>query len=72
MTLPRLGMAVSKRHARRAVRRNSIKRQIRESFRLCANRLGPLDIVVLTRPSVAEEDPRNLRKEIDQLFLRLP
>ena len=42
----RLGMLVSRRHARRAVERNRIKRCIREAFRLEQEKLGALDVLV--------------------------
>ena len=43
---PRLGLIVGKRNARRAVDRNRIKREIRESFRQHADSLPPCDVVV--------------------------
>ena len=46
---PRLGLAIAKKHIRRAVDRNRIKRQIRESFRQYKDTLPPVDIVVLAR-----------------------
>ena len=48
---PRLGLAVPRRAAPRAVARHRLKRQIRESFRHNAERLHGLDVVVLVRPS---------------------
>jgi ribonuclease P protein component len=45
----RLGLAVSKKNAKRAVDRNRIKRVIRESFRTNQAKLDSLDIVVLSR-----------------------
>ena len=50
---PRLGLAISKRRARRAVDRNRIKRIVRESFREQCSDLGPGDIVVLAGPRAA-------------------
>ena len=46
---PRLGLAIAKKHIRRAVDRNRIKRLIRESFRHNPILLSGLDIVVLAR-----------------------
>ncbi len=50
----RLGMVVSKKSVPLAVRRNKIKRQIREQFRM----LPPisLDIVILTRAKIRDEN----------------
>ena len=45
----RLGLAVSRRVGN-AVKRNRIKRRIREAFRLSHAELPPLDIVVRVRP----------------------
>lgn len=49
---PRLGLAIAKKHVRRAVDRNRIKRLIRESFRHNLTFLSGLDIVVLARKGV--------------------
>lgn len=67
---PRLGMAVSRRVHRRAVVRNRIRRQIRESFRLRRPNLPALDFVVLARPAAAELDRTDLRAALDQLWQR--
>jgi ribonuclease P protein component len=50
----RLGMAVSRRVDKRAVQRNRLRRQIRESFRLAWPGLPALDIVVTARPDAAQ------------------
>lgn len=48
---PRLGVIVAKSRAKRAVDRNTIKRIIRESFRLTKTSLPAYDfIVILKRP----------------------
>ena len=47
---PRLGLAISKKHAKRAVDRNRIKRLIRESFRLNQASLPAADFVVMAKP----------------------
>jgi len=48
---PRLGLAVSRRHLPGAVRRNRVKRLVRESFRRHRETLAPADYVVLARPA---------------------
>ena len=69
---PRLGLAVAKRHVRRAVDRNRIKRLIRESFRAHQQELGGLDVVVLVRGgAVATQDRRLLRKSLDRHWSEL-
>lgn len=50
----RLGLAISRKCARRAVDRNRIKRVIREAFRLSRAKLPGLDFVVLCRAVATE------------------
>ena len=57
----RLGLAVPRRVARRAVDRHRLKRQIRESFRCSAERLVGLDIVVIARPGAEKMDSKHFR-----------
>ena len=45
----RLGIVIAKKNIPKAVNRNRIKRQIRESFRKNRKRLGSVDVVVLAR-----------------------
>lgn len=45
-TCPRLGISVSKKRAKLAVHRNTIKRAIRESFRLNQLNLKNIDVLV--------------------------
>ena len=52
----RLGLAIAKRCAPRAVDRNRIKRVIRESFRHARSSLQPMDLVVLCRRTAVEAD----------------
>jgi ribonuclease P protein component len=66
----RLGIAVSRRVSPRAVVRNRIRRQIRESFRLLRCDLARMDFVVLARPDAAEADKAELRLALDQLWQR--
>ncbi|MCH9694821.1 MAG: ribonuclease P protein component [Gammaproteobacteria bacterium] len=58
---PRLGMAISKKHCRKATARNRIKRIIRESFRLHQSQLTGLDIVVINQPAAARADNNAVR-----------
>ena len=50
----RLGITVSKRVSKKAVQRNRIKRQIRESFRMHQKDLGPREVVVVPLKAEAE------------------
>lgn len=66
----RIGMVVGKRHAKRAVDRNRIRRLIRETFRVlhlpCAT-----DVVILARPGAGACDSQTLTGSLDQLWSRL-
>lgn len=67
---PRLGLAIAKRAARRAVDRNRIRRIARETFRHRRCRLREADYVVLAKPPAAEADAQTLKIALDQLWLR--
>ena len=67
----RLGLVVAKKHVRRSVDRNRIKRLIRESFRHQLPHLPPLDIVVLVRKEAGASDNRHLLATLDKLWARL-
>lgn len=66
----RLGLAIAKRVARRAVDRNRIRRIARETFRLRRQILRPVDFVVLAKPPAAEADSGTLKLALEQLWLR--
>lgn len=68
---PRLGFAVSARSAPRAVDRNRIKRQARESFRLVQALLPALDIVILARPGAGKIATPEVRAALDRLWKKL-
>ena len=66
----RLGFAVSRRVSKKAVIRNRIKRQIRESFRdQCKNaELSMFDYVVIAKLGTAERTKKALRIELDKIW----
>ncbi|MGE5153857.1 MAG: ribonuclease P protein component [Bdellovibrio bacteriovorus] len=68
---PRLGLAISKRCARRAVDRNRIKRIARESFRHRLRSLPPVDVVVLCGRDVLKLSPSRLRATLDNAWDRI-
>lgn len=68
---PRLGLVIAKKHAKRAVARNRIKRQARESFRLLHASLGGIDIVLLGRKGIGSLDQTALRQALDHLWDQL-
>ena len=53
----RLGITVSRRVSNKAVRRNRLKRRVRESFRCHKEPLVGLDLVVIARQEANETDP---------------
>jgi ribonuclease P protein component len=53
---PRLGLAISRKQARRAVERNRLKRLIREAFRHRQLDLPSVDIVVMVRSTVCQAE----------------
>jgi ribonuclease P protein component len=65
----RLGLLVTRRHSKSAVRRNALKRMIREVFRANAGELGALDILV--RPPMTgsrrKEQARTLERALRKL-----
>jgi ribonuclease P protein component len=67
----RLGLAVPKKIARRAVDRNRIKRHIRESFRQHQAQLPAVDVVILARNGSAEAQSPQLREVLDRLWNRI-
>ncbi|APZ44434.1 ribonuclease P protein component [Acidihalobacter ferrooxydans] len=67
----RLGLAVSRKCARRAVDRQRIKRIVRESFRQARIRLPAVDIVVSCRVGTARRGNRELRRSLESHWSRL-
>lgn len=65
MAYARLGMAIAKKHAKRAVLRNRVRRLIRENFRQHATQLAGFDVVILANRLVKP-------LELDSWFRELP
>ena len=62
---PRLGLAISKKCAKRAVDRNRIKRIFRESFRLHQHKLPSVDIIAMCKSDVLKLDKKEMHKQIE-------
>ena len=67
----RLGLAISKKNARRAVDRNRIKRLIRESFRQEICHLPNVDIVILSRRQIAERSNQTIFSSLNKHWEKL-
>lgn len=68
---PRLGLAISKKNAKRAIDRNRIKRVIRESFRLNQSNLPSADFVAMAKPVTKSVSNAELFKSLDNHWNRL-
>ncbi len=68
MPRARIGVVVSKRGNRTAVRRNRIKRIVRERFRLAGTDLPSVDIALQVFGQI---DDRKLVSHVDELFRKL-
>jgi ribonuclease P protein component len=65
----RLGLTISRRSAKRAVDRSTLKRLAREAFR--NKKLPAWDFVVMSKPEAALAEKRILRQSLDAHFERL-
>lgn len=70
LDVPRLGLAVSRKAAKRAVDRSRLKRVARETFR-CRTDTPPADFVVIARPGASAEINAVLRTSLERHFGRL-
>ncbi len=62
---PRLGFAITRKHVGSAVRRNRIKRVVRESFRRHWRILEGFDVVLVSRSALGEAEPIAFRAALD-------
>ncbi|WP_293759520.1 ribonuclease P protein component [uncultured Aquitalea sp.] len=67
----RVGLVVGKKVHKRAVRRNYIKRTVREWFRLNQSTLPPLDFVVRARQSFTRANRAEAVTALSALFVKL-
>lgn len=71
LDVARLGLVVGKKVAKQAVRRNFIKRSIRETFRLNHDRLIGFDFVVRSRIAFNRQQSHEARRALIALFAKL-
>jgi ribonuclease P protein component len=67
----RLGVVVGRKADKRAVARNYIKRTVRETFRVEAESLAGLDVIVRARKSFSRAEGAAARAELLALLARL-
>ena len=67
----RLGLAVASKAAGGSVKRNRIRRVIRESFRLHQHELPAVDIVVSARSRAKDAPNSELRAGIEELWSKV-
>jgi ribonuclease P protein component len=67
----RLGLAISKKHLKTAVKRNSAKRLVREYFRLHQDEIKGLDIIVLSRAGLESACKEEIRQALERLWWKL-
>lgn len=67
--ITRFGFVISTKLSKRAVKRNRVKRILREQVRLLLERIKPgFDVVFLGKKPVLESNSREIEKEIKRLF----
>lgn len=69
--LARLGIVVSKKVSKKAVIRNSLKRQIREAFRLYQSPLKEYDVVVIGRAKGVGIESHLLREDLNRMWHKM-
>jgi ribonuclease P protein component len=67
----RIGFVISKKNVRQAVKRNRVRRIIRESFRLNQHDLPAVDIVILARKGLGEMENQDVHKLMKKCWSRL-
>jgi ribonuclease P protein component len=68
---PRLGLAIARKAAPRAVDRNRVKRLIRENFRHNQQRLPAVDVVFYGMPGLHAMDNQQLRATLADIWLKV-
>jgi ribonuclease P protein component len=67
----RLGLVVSKKTAKSAVRRNYMRRVLRELFRLQQHEFGAMDLIIRVQKNFSKADFMQIKQEFDVLMTKL-
>ena len=67
----RLGITVPKKKVKNATDRNTIKRIIRESFRLRRHQLPNVDIIVIAKQGIGQLDNQEMVVQLEKLWRKL-
>ncbi len=67
----RLGFVISKKNVRHAVKRNRVRRIIRESFRQNQHELPAVDMIILARQGLGEMEKQDVHKLMRKCWSRL-
>ena len=67
----RLGLVVSKKTAKLAVRRNYMRRLLRELFRLQQSSIGNIDIIIRVQKPFGKSDFMQIKLEFESLMAKL-
>lgn len=68
---PRIGLTVAKKRVKKAVDRNTVKRVIRDSFRLNQHNLPPIDIVIMVKSGIDQQPNAELFKQLEKLWRKI-
>ncbi|WP_199610146.1 ribonuclease P protein component [Flocculibacter collagenilyticus] len=68
---PRIGITVAKKRVKKAVNRNTVKRIVRESFRLNQHNLPPIDIVIMAKSGIDQQTNAELFKQLEKLWRKI-
>lgn len=68
MGLPRLGLIIAKREIPKAVKRNLLKRLIRESFRLNQRLMGEYDLVIMVKRKCLTKTKKEITTSLERLW----
>lgn len=67
----RIGFVISKKNVRQAVKRNRVRRIMRESFRLNQQAVPAVDMIILARPGLGELSSAQLHRLANKCWTRL-